>query len=202
MKKNGASFKKPLIQEMNREPDQMTPEELGQLFPIILSDPNPDWNKCFESEKKKIEKTLGSDNIIRIEHIGSTAVAGMISKPTIDILVEIPENTDNHKLIEKVKSIGYYFIPRQENPAPHMMFTKGYTKDGFKGQAFHIHVRYSGDWDELYFRDYLRQHPKTAMEYAKLKMDLAEKYRHDREGYTNAKTDFINRITEIARKKD
>ena len=177
----------------------MTPEELGQLFPIILSEPNPDWNKFFETEKKRIERILGLENIIRIEHIGSTAVADLIGKPTIDILVEIPEKTDNQQVINRIKSLGYYFILRPENPAPHMMFTRGYTKDGYKGQVYHIHVRYAGDWDELYFRDYLRQHPEIASEYAELKKDLAKEYRNDREGYTDAKTDFIKRITEIAK---
>lgn len=184
---------------MKKEPDQMTPEELGQLFPIILSEPDPEWNKLFKTEKKKIERTLGLKNIIRIEHIGSTAVANLISKPTIDIIVEIPEETDNQKVIDRIKSLGYHFIPRPENPAPHMMFVKGYAKDGFKGQAYHIHVRYSGDWDEIYFRDYLMQNPEVASAYAELKKDLAIKYRNDREGYTDAKTDFIKRITEIAK---
>lgn len=180
----------------------MTPEELGQLFPVILSNPDPNWSKFFEVEKRKIEQILGLENIIRIEHIGSTAVENLISKPTIDILVEIPENTDNQQVINRIKSLGYFFIPRPENPAPHMMFARGYTKDGFKGQAFHIHVRYAGDWDELHFRDYLRQHPEIASEYAELKKDLAKEYINDREGYTDAKTEFIKRITEMAKKEN
>jgi GrpB-like predicted nucleotidyltransferase (UPF0157 family) len=44
-----------------------------------------------------------------------------------------------------------------------MMFMKGYTSKGFEGQVFHVHVRYRGDWDELYFRDYLINHPETPM---------------------------------------
>ena len=79
------------------------------------------------------------------------------------------------------------------------MFTKGYTIDGFKGQAYHIHVRYFGDCDELYFRDYLRQNPDVVFEYAKLKQYLAKKYKYDRDGYTEAKTDFITRINKIAK---
>ena len=188
-----------MIQDMSKKPDQMTPEELGHLFPIILSEPDPEWNKLFKTERKKIEQTLGLENLIRIEHIGSTAVANLISKPTIDILVEIPEETDNQEVIDRIKSLGYHFIPRPENPAPHMMFVKGYTKDGFKGQAYHIHVRYHGDWDEIYFRDYLIQNPDIASEYGNLKKDLARKFKNDREGYTDAKTAFIKRITEIAK---
>ena len=80
-----------------------------------------------------------------------------------------------------------------------MMFMKGYTPQGFKGQVFHVHVRYNGDWDELYFRDYLLAYPEIADEYGKLKLELKKGYEHDRDGYTHAKTDFIKRITRLAR---
>ena len=51
-----------------------------------------------------------------------------------------------------------------ENSAPHIMFAKGYTPEGFAGQAFHVHVRYKGDWDEIYFRDYLLRHYDVALD--------------------------------------
>jgi GrpB-like predicted nucleotidyltransferase (UPF0157 family) len=76
---------------------------------------------------------------------------------------------------------------------------KGYTPQGFKGQVFHVHVNYSSDWDELYFRDYLLKNPEIAARYGNLKLELQKKYEHDRDGYTNAKTDFIKRITGLAR---
>ncbi len=186
---------------MQKELKDLSPDELGKLFPIILSDHNPQWPLLYRTEKNKLEKALGSGNIISIEHIGSTAVPNLISKPTIDTLIQIPEKTDKQHIIEQITNIGYQYIPQPDNPAPHMMFAKGYTKDGFKGQAYHIHVRYSGDWDEPYFRDYLTQNPGTASEYAKLKQELAVKYRNNRDGYTNAKTEFIQRITKMARKQ-
>jgi len=82
-----------------------------------------------------------------------------------------------------------------------MMFMKGYTPQGFQGQAYHVHVRYSGDWDELYFRDYLQTHRKVADEYGRLKIELKDKYEHNREAYTKGKTKFIQRVTEQARRK-
>lgn len=82
-----------------------------------------------------------------------------------------------------------------------MMFLKGYTPEGFKGQAYHVHVRYRGDGDELYFRDYLLAHPETAKEYGELKLKLKKQYEHDRDGYTDAKTDFIQRIINLAKQK-
>jgi len=81
------------------------------------------------------------------------------------------------------------------------MFMKGYTSHGFEGQAYHIHVRYPGDWDELYFRDYLKSHPETAEEYGNLKLELKTIYQYDRDAYTRAKSDFINEINKLARKE-
>ncbi|MFC1995437.1 GrpB family protein, partial [Chloroflexota bacterium] len=129
----------------------------------------------------------------------STAIPNLIAKPTIDILLEIEDDTDLERLILNMQSVGYIYSEQPNNPAPHMMFMKGYTPQGFKGQIFHVHVRYSDDWDELYFRDYLLAHPEIADEYGNLKLELKKKYEHDRDGYTYAKTAFIERITKLAR---
>ena len=186
---------------MPQDLNKLNIKELGKLFPVIISDPDPDWGEIYNSEKTKIEKTLGKRNILKIEHIGSTAVPGLKAKPTIDILLEIPDGTGKNLIITKLKLLDYEYIPEPDNPPPHMMFAKGYTNHGFSGQAFHVHVRYSGDWDELYFRDYLISHPGIAREYEGLKILLANKYRNDREAYTNKKTEFIRRISELAKKE-
>lgn len=180
---------------------EMTNEELWQLFAIIITEHDPAWKSRYSEEKKRIEKAVGSANICRISHIGSTAVTGLAAKPTIDILLEIADTTDIARLISEMESAGYLHSPQPKNPAPHLMFLKGYTPEGFKGQVFHIHVRYGGDWDELYFRDYLIAHPETADSYGKLKLQLKKRFEHDRDGYTHAKTDFIRNITEEARRE-
>jgi GrpB-like predicted nucleotidyltransferase (UPF0157 family) len=85
-----------------------------------------------------------------------------------------------------MKAAGFIYNRQPGNPPPHMMFMKGYTPEGFKGQAFHVHVRYGGDWNELYFRDYLEEHPDVAAKYEALKMQLKGKYEFDRDAYTAA----------------
>jgi GrpB-like predicted nucleotidyltransferase (UPF0157 family) len=182
---------------MNKSLDEMTDKELSQLFPIILSEHRSVWKRNYLKERDVVVQAVGLHNIVRISHIGSTAVPGLIAKPTIDILVEINNNTN--RLISNMQLRGHRYLEQPKKPPPHMMFIKGYTSEGFKGQAFHIHVRYSGDWNELYFRDYLLVHPEIADEYGKLKIELQKKYEHDRDGYTDAKTDFIKRITKLAR---
>lgn len=77
-------------------------------------------------------------------------------------------------------------------------FNKWYTIDGFAGRVFHLHLRYSGDNDELYFRDYLVENPDIAKEYEILKLDLWKRYEHNRDAYTEAKTDMVS-YTEMAK---
>jgi GrpB-like predicted nucleotidyltransferase (UPF0157 family) len=111
---------------MNKDLNNLSTKELGKLFPIIISEYNPDWKNMFSAEKQTLERVIGIGNTRRIEHIGSTAVPGLCAKPTIDILVEIKDDTDTDLIIYKLKLLDYHYIPKPENSPPHMMFTKGY----------------------------------------------------------------------------
>ena len=62
-----------------------------------------------------------------------------------------------------------------------------------------MHLRYAGDNSELYFRDYLIEHSDVAKEYEDLKLNLWKKYEHNRDAYTNAKTEFVKKYTEKAK---
>lgn len=170
-------------------------KRLGRLYPIILERHNPAWKEYYEEEKAFLQELFG-DAVLRISHIGSTAVPDLIAKPTIDILLEIKENTDLTQITDRLQSNGYIV---NRPPSDIIMYIKGYGEKGFVGQAFHIHVRGYGDYNELYFRDYLRTHPKVVKEYGELKILLKEKFEHDRDGYTAAKGDFIKKITALAR---
>jgi len=126
---------------MPEDLNKFTTRELGHLFPILIVNHNPDWKNIYKLEKQNIIRALGPDNILRIEHIGSTAIPGLCAKPTIDILLEIPRLTDLEYIKEKLKNIDYQYIPKPENPAPHMMFARGYSTKGITGQTYHIHIR-------------------------------------------------------------
>ena len=79
-------------------------------------------------------------------------------------------------------------------------FNKGYTVTGFAENVFHVHLRYYGDNDELYFRDYMNDHPALAAQYEKLKLSLWKKYEYDRDAYTDAKSAFVEKYTSCAKK--
>ena len=180
---------------------EMTPEELGRLFPICICEPDPAWLELFRHERDRISKACSKVHLVSLEHIGSTAIPGLKAKPTIDILMQIRENLDIKYVMDAFHSLDYHVLHKPENPPPHMMFVKGYTPEGFLGQAFHVHVRYPGDWNEIRFRDYLRIHNTIAKDYEALKIRLAKEYHFDREGYTEAKSDFIEKINTLARKE-
>jgi GrpB-like predicted nucleotidyltransferase (UPF0157 family) len=184
--------------------DNLTAEQIGKLFPIRIVPYNPDWIALFEQEKDLITNVLGEDITLNIEHFGSTSVAGLASKPTIDILIETPQLSNEIKqfITKKLATIGYenMYNAEQENK---MTFGKGYDLNADCTQTYHAHIREKGNMpqDEIYFRDYLRQNAEARDEYAKLKYALAEKYSLNREDYTQAKTEFIKKITEKAKIK-
>ena len=177
-----------------------TDEELAKLFPIILSEYNPVWPQWYAEEKERLIQLIGASNIKRIAHVGSTAVPGLIAKPTVDILLEIAEDIDIEKLIASLPRDEYTCLRQQTIPTlDRILFYKGYTSAGFAERVFHIHVRNLGDWDEPYFRDYLVARPEAADAYAKLKRGLKAQFEYDRDGYTNAKGEFVKAVTQRAR---
>lgn len=184
---------------MGKELSNMTNEELWGLFPIILCEHQETWKESYQKEKEILEGAIGRENIARMSHYGSTSVSGLIAKPTIDILLEIKEDYMLKKLVSSMRAIGYIYDEQPDSPPPHMIFMKGYTPQGFRGQVFHVHVRYLGDWGELYFRDLLKEDPQIAEAYGKLKLELKKEYEHNRDGYTAAKSEFIKTYTEMAR---
>lgn len=181
---------------MSKKVSEMTLEELWQLFPIFLTEHQAIWEQWYHEEKENLVATLTGD--FEINHIGSTAINGICAKPIIDILVEIPFEYSMNKVKTKLESIGYFCHSETEK---RMSFNKGYTEDGFAGKVFHLHLRYLGDNDELYFRDYMSDNPIVAKQYEALKLSLWKKYEHDRDGYTNAKSEFILKFTDKAKNK-
>ena len=184
---------------MAKELDKLTRAELGRLFPIYISEPKEEWVDLFVQEKREILSVLGEEIAIRVEHIGSTAVANLSAKPTIDILVEIPKGKDVEDKIKTLMNSGGYSHIKDQNE--YMMFVKGYSPEGFKGQCYHIHMGprdNKGLWERIYFRDYLIANPQIASEYAALKKELAVKHKYDRDAYTESKTEFIKKTTQVA----
>ncbi|MFS9218821.1 GrpB family protein [Streptococcus sanguinis] len=177
--------------------EEMSLEELWQLFPIFLREHQAAWKDWYEAERLRLLSFLPEHQIVRLSHIGSTSVKTIWAKPIVDIMLEIPIETDMAAMRESLLKNGYLLMSESQG---RMSFNKGYTPSGFAERVFHLHLRYEGDHDELYFRDYLQEHPAVAKDYEKLKLSLWKQYEHNRDAYTEAKTDFIKNYTEEAKK--
>ncbi|MDE6750304.1 MAG: GrpB family protein [Lachnospiraceae bacterium] len=181
---------------MGKKLSEMSLEELWQLFPIFLTEHQDCWKIWYADEKAGLEKII--PQAARIEHIGSTAVSTIWAKPIIDILVEVSKECNMSGIKDLLVKNGYICMSRNTD---RYSFNKGYTENGFSEKVFHLHLRYVGDNDELYFRDYLIEFPDVAHEYEKMKLSLWKEFEHDRDGYTSAKAEFVKKYTNEAKLK-
>ncbi len=154
---------------------------------VIIVPYNFQWPKLFSEVGGALRNVLG-ETARRIDHIGSTSIPGLDAKPIIDIQISVIAFEPMEAYCLPLESLGYVW--RTDNPER----TKRYFREAPGQRRTHIHVRRLGSWAEqfaLLFRDYLRTHEEDARHYASLKYRLAEQYREDRHGYTEAKMPFI-----------
>lgn len=158
--------------------------------PVIIEDYNPAWPHWFERLRAPVQAALGALALV-IEHVGSTAVPGLAAKPIIDMDVVISSRTDLTDVIARMAGIGY----RHEGDLGVAGREAFFPPPGLP--AHHLYVC-SADSAELRrhlaFRDYLRRHPADAAAYGALKSELAARFGRDRDGYSLAKSDFVNGI--------
>src|SRR3990167_7682419 len=161
------------------------------------------WPQMAEFEIKMLQEVLPENHIIDIQHVGSTAIPGMLAKPIIDIQIAAKSLEIIKPIaIDALKKLGYEFW--FENPDPErMFFVKGMPPYGDK-RTHHVHIvePTSRHWQgKILFRDYLRAHPEVANVYVNLKKELAQLHTYEREQYTDAKSKFISETLQIANEK-
>lgn len=163
---------------------------------ITITPHNPDWKLWADEEIDNLSKVM-SDYSLKISHIGSTAIPDIQAKPIIDILVEVSNYNSDWITIKKLLiKHGYMCMCESEN---RMSFNKGYTINGYADRVFHVHIHLPGDNDEILFRDYLFTNANAAKEYENLKLSLLPNYINNRDGYTEAKSQFIQQILHLSR---
>ncbi|MEG1663234.1 MAG: GrpB family protein [Clostridia bacterium] len=170
--------------------------EMWALFPISLTKHNVNWKNWYNEEYERLLQILPKAPTLRISHIGSTAIATIMAKSIVDILVEVDKSCDIKDIKKLFENNGYGCMSESDK---RISLQKGYTKNGFAERVFHLHLRFLGDNDELYFRDYLIDNRQVAKEYETIKLALLNQYKYNRDAYTNAKTDFIGKIIRLAK---
>jgi GrpB-like predicted nucleotidyltransferase (UPF0157 family) len=163
--------------------------------PVEIVPYDPSWPIRFEEEAGVLRRTLKPWLVGPIEHIGSTAVPGLGAKPVIDIMAAVRTLSDSRPAVAAATAIGYCYSPYQ------IELEHWFCKPSLACRTHHLHLVPLGtpQWRRpIAFRDYLRAHGDVAAEYEALKRRLAQEHRLDREAYTQAKTSFVRRITDVA----
>lgn len=154
---------------------------------------NPEWIEKFKIEAEKLKVIFGND-LLGIEHIGSTSVPGLPSKPIIDIMVLIDNHENVDKFISKLHEFGYPFdsASHTDKSTERHLFRKG------NPTQYHLSVAYmdrGSFWKrQLAFRDYLREHSDERDRYALLKQELIKIDPAGKDLYIGGKTDMVNEI--------
>lgn len=167
---------------------------------LELMDYREDYSKIYEEEKEELLK-IYKDKIAQIDHVGSTSIKNIKSKPIIDILIQTDDLEDFIEFTEANVEGEIYTVKKEPTMGGDYLIRK--EEDG-KVKAF-IHVYKTGDMNgitSIMFRDYINSHEDEKKRYEKLKVELYEKYKDDRKSYTYGKDEYIKGVIEKALKED
>ena len=143
---------------------------------VEVVDYDPAWPALSREVGRSLRAAMG-EVALRIDHIGSTAVAGLAAKPVIDVQVSMAAFETVKAFKDPLERLGYVY--RADNPER----TKRYFRKAPGSRRTHTHVRCAGSFSEqfpLLLRDYLRCHAAAAAEFATVKRHLAERFPRDR----------------------
>lgn len=153
------------------------------------------WVGRFLQSREELKRAIG-EIALRIDHVGSTAVEGMVAKPVIDIQVSV-KSLSSKAFEQPLNVLGYKYYPFKNFEA-YLFFGKPVPPS----RDVHIHVCEQSSEEEkihLAFRDYLRSHPNEAENYSKLKQRIVDSVRGDRSKYIQMKHLFVQELTRKAR---
>ena len=154
---------------------------------LALEDYRDDYPFIYENEKKELLE-IYKERIQCIDHVGSTSIKNIKSKPIIDINIQTDNIDDFKKYTELFVEGDIYTVKKEPTLGGDYLIRK--EEDG-KVKAF-IHVYQTGD------RNYMNTHLDEAKRYEKLKMELYDKYQDNRKEYTYGKDKYIKKIIALA----
>lgn len=173
---------------------------------ITIDEYHPDWPEEFEQMRAALQDALG-ELVLRIDHIGSTAVPGLGAKDVIDVQVTVRELSAQLK--DRLAQAGYEHregithdhLPLGAEGDPGSWAKWVFVQPPGQRRA-NIHLRIDGHPNQRYpllFRDYLRAHPNSARSIERIKRELARRFPDDLEAYYEIKDPVYDLIWEAAK---
>jgi len=160
---------------------------------VELEEYTSKWHESYLEEEKKLKEVL-KDILIEIEHVGSTSIPNLKSKPIVDIAIAVKDLGEVEKYAKDLEDAGYNF--RYDNGVKgEYLVRKGPEEN--RTHYIHIVELNSEKWlNFILFKRHLLNNPEVVKEYENLKVELSEKFSDDRKSYTAAKNEFIASIIE------
>ena len=159
---------------------------------LELMDYREDYEDIYNLEKDNL-LNIYQDKIFKIDHVGSTSIKNIKSKPIIDILIQTNDLDDFIKFTESNVEGDTYTVKKEPTLGGDYLIRK--EEEG-SVKAF-IHVYKTGDMNgitSIMFRDYLNSHEDEKQRYENLKLELYEKYKDNRKQYTSGKDQYIKKV--------
>jgi GrpB-like predicted nucleotidyltransferase (UPF0157 family) len=164
---------------------------------ILITPYSNDWPRYFAEAQEQLAAAFGSIPVL-IEHIGSTAIPGLVAKPVIDVLLGAESLAAIEEKTEALQGLRFNYIRKYEAEVP---LRRYFVRPAAASPRVDLHAVVYGSrfWREhLVFREALRTDPVLALEYAELKMWLASQFSDDRMSYSAAKAPFIRSVLRMA----
>lgn len=178
--------------------EQLVAVTLGK--PIVLNSPielqpyNPEWPSMYATLEGQIRAALGA-KVLLLEHVGSTSVPGLSTKPVIDIVVAVSDSSDETSYVPPLERLGYVLRIREPDWFAHRLL-KSPAAD------VNLHVFSQGCAEiggMLRFRDWLRINEDDRKLYERKKQELAARTWKYMQNYADAKSEIVSQILARAR---
>lgn len=163
------------------------PDRLDSVIELRPYDPR--WPEQYVAEAERVRSALGA-RALRVEHVGSTSVRGLVAKPIIDMVLVVADSSDETDYVPPMERAGYTLRIREPDWYEHRLF---------KGPLANINLHvFSAGCPEitrmLDFRDHLREHDQDRALYQRTKQELAGRQWRYVQEYADAKTQVIEAI--------
>jgi GrpB-like predicted nucleotidyltransferase (UPF0157 family) len=157
--------------------------------PVVLVEYDAGWPERFAREADRIHRALG-ERALRVEHVGSTSVPGLVAKPVIDIVLTVADSTDEPSYVPPLEAAGYLLRIREPHWHQHRLL-----RGPNESINLHVFSRGSSEIDRMcQFRDRLRTDSVDRDFYARTKRSLASQTWKFTQDYADAKSEVITSI--------
>lgn len=164
--------------------------------PVLLHEPDPSWSRLFAADAEGIRSVLGG-TALAVDHVGSTSVPGLPAKPVIDILLQVPDSSEEGDYVPALEGLGYWLHIREPDWLEHRVLYQRVERGSPHDINLHVLSPALGA-EEIArmtgFRDWLREHSGDRDRYAEVKRELAGRRWRYVQDYADAKTEVVEAI--------